>query len=74
MEHNISSGVFFLTYKDYTASVEYDEEANAFYGVIQNLHDIVTFQSESVEGLQQAFEDSVEDYLDFCKGIADEFV
>ena len=29
--------------------------------------DVITFQGTSVEDLQQAFRDSVEDYLDFCK-------
>lgn len=67
MEHNVNSGAFLLSHKDYTGSVEYDEEEDIFYGVVQDLHDVVTFYSKSVDDLQQAFEDSIWDYLDFCR-------
>ena len=31
------------------------------------VRDVITFQVESVKELEQAFRDSVDDYLDFCK-------
>ena len=31
-----------------------------------NTRDVITFQGSSVAELKQAFEDSVDDYLDFC--------
>jgi predicted HicB family RNase H-like nuclease len=31
-----------------------------------NTRDVITFQGTSVEELKQAFEDSVDDYLEFC--------
>jgi len=31
-----------------------------------NLRDVVTFQSASVTQLRKAFQDSVDDYLEFC--------
>jgi predicted HicB family RNase H-like nuclease len=34
---------------------------------VVNLYDVITFEGESVAELRQAFEDSVEDYLDFCR-------
>lgn len=55
-----------LKYKDYIATVEFDDEAGIFYGEVINLRDVITFQGKSVEELRQAFKDSVEDYLDFC--------
>jgi len=31
-----------------------------------NIRDVVTFEGETVEEVQQAFRDSVDDYLAFC--------
>ena len=38
----------------------------AFFAARKCLSPIITFQGESVAELQQAFADSVEDYLAFC--------
>ena len=55
-----------MEYKGYFAKVEFDDKANAFYGEIINLRDVITFEGETVESLRKAFNDSVEDYLAFC--------
>lgn len=55
-----------MEYKGYLAHVEFDAEAEIFYGEVVNTRDVITFQGGSVGELRQAFEDSVEDYLAFC--------
>lgn len=55
-----------MQYKDYTAAVELDNEAGVFHGEVLHLWDVVTFEGTSVDELRQAFQDSVDDYLDFC--------
>lgn len=55
-----------MTYKGYQAIVELDEEAGVFHGDVINTRDVITFQGSSVDELKQAFEDSVDDYLEFC--------
>ena len=55
-----------MIYKDYVASVAFDEDANVFYGEVINIRDVITFEGETVNQLRQAFHDSVDDYLDFC--------
>jgi predicted HicB family RNase H-like nuclease len=55
-----------MKYLDYEAVVEYDEEARIFHGEVLHIRDVITFQGESVDGLEQAFHDSVDDYLAFC--------
>lgn len=55
-----------MEYKGYVARIEFDESANTFHGEVLNLRDVITFQGDSVDELRQAFEDSVDDYLDFC--------
>jgi predicted HicB family RNase H-like nuclease len=56
-----------LNYKGYIGHVEFDDEAEVFAGEIINTKDVITFQSDTAHGLKQAFIDSIEDYLDFCK-------
>jgi predicted HicB family RNase H-like nuclease len=55
-----------MKYKGYEAVVEYNEEAHLFHGEVLHLRDVITFQGESVAELEQAFHDSIDDYLDFC--------
>lgn len=55
-----------MEYKGYVAKVEFDDEADIFFGEVINLRDVITFQGESVAELKQAFQESVEDYLAFC--------
>ena len=56
-----------MTYKGYTGHVEFDEEAELFHGEVMDTRDVVTFQGTSVDELIQAFHDSVDDYIDYCK-------
>ena len=55
-----------MEYKGYLARVEFDSEANLFHGEVINIRDVITFQGKSVDELNQALKDSVEDYLEFC--------
>jgi predicted HicB family RNase H-like nuclease len=55
-----------MTYKGYQSKVELDEEEGVFHGEVIHTRDVITFQGSSVAELKQAFEDSVDDYLEFC--------
>lgn len=54
-------------YKGYTGSIEFDDEDMVFHGRVLGLRDIVTFEAETAGELVKAFQDSVDDYLAFCK-------
>jgi predicted HicB family RNase H-like nuclease len=56
-----------MKYKGYTGHVEYDDEAKIFHGKVLGIKDVVTFQGTTVDEIEQAFKDSVDDYLAFCK-------
>lgn len=56
-----------MNYKGYEGIVTYDDEVNIFHGEIGGMDDMITFQGTSVEELEQAFKDSIDDYLEFCK-------
>jgi predicted HicB family RNase H-like nuclease len=36
------------------------------YGEVINVRDVITFEGTTVEEVQQAFRESVDDYLEFC--------
>ncbi|MFP3940670.1 MAG: type II toxin-antitoxin system HicB family antitoxin [Thermoanaerobaculia bacterium] len=61
-----------LEYKGYKGHVEFDEEAGLFHGEVVDTRDVITFQGTSVEELERAFRDSVEDYLEFCASRGEE--
>lgn len=61
-----------MTYKGYSAKVEFDDEAMIFHGEVIGIRDVVTFQGKTVNELIEAFHDSVDDYLDMCKSRSEE--
>ena len=56
-----------LNYKGYTGYVIYDDEAMIFHGEVVGLKAVITLQGTTVVEIEQAFRDSVDDYLDWCK-------
>ena len=56
-----------MEYKGYIGKVEFDDEAGMIHGEVINTRDVITFQGESVAGLKKAFQESVDDYLEFCE-------
>ena len=55
-----------MEYKGYIGKVEIDEEAGVLHGEVINIRDVITYEGQTVEELQHAFRESVEDYLAFC--------
>ncbi|GHV73495.1 antitoxin HicB [Spirochaetia bacterium] len=56
-----------MEYRGYLGTVEYDADAKLFHGDIVNTRDVITFQGTTVEEIERAFKDSIEDYLAWCK-------
>lgn len=56
-----------MNYKGYLGNVIYDDEARLFHGEVVGLRDVITFQGTSVQELERAFKDSVNDYIAWCK-------
>ena len=61
-----------MTYKGYSARVEYDDEDGILFGQIAGIRDGVGFHAETVEGLRAAFHEAVEDYVATCAKIGKE--
>jgi predicted HicB family RNase H-like nuclease len=56
-----------MEYKGYLGTVEYDADAKLFHGDVVNTRDVITFQGTTVEEIEKAFKDSIDDYLTWCK-------
>lgn len=55
-----------LTYKGYTAKIEYSEKDECLMGRVANIRRSITFHGDSVKEIKQAFEKAVDHYLDRC--------
>lgn len=61
-----------LDHKGYFGSVEYSSGDGLLHGKVIGINDLVTYEGRSVKELKEAFEESVEDYLDTCKELGKE--
>jgi len=57
-----------MEYKGYKAQIDFDEDENVFYGEVINSDQGICFSGRSVDELRHAFETSVEDYIEWCRG------
>ena len=55
-----------MRYRGYIGSVKYDESDNMLYGEILNVKDSISYEGETLEELQKAFETEVDRYVKFC--------
>lgn len=56
-----------MEYNGYIGNVEYDSNAKIFHGEVINTKDVITFQGRSVDEIEKAFKESIDDYLAWCK-------
>jgi len=53
-----------VEYKGYVGTVEADD--GVFVGRVAGLRDVITFEETTFAEVEQAFRDSIDDYLAFC--------
>jgi predicted HicB family RNase H-like nuclease len=58
-----------MSYKNYSARVDYDDEDGVLHGRIAGIQDVVSFHAKSVEELKSAFQEAVDDYISTCAKI-----
>ena len=56
-----------MNYKGYIGTVTYYDKERIFFGTVLGIKDVITFQGTTVDELEQAFKDSVDDYLAWCR-------
>lgn len=61
-----------LEYKGYKGQIEFDEDSNMIHGRVINIYDVVNFKGTTAKEVKDAFEESIEDYLDMCEEMGEE--
>jgi predicted HicB family RNase H-like nuclease len=56
-----------LRRKGFLGSVHFSTEDECFFGKIEGIDDLVTFEAQDVKELKKAFQEAVEDYKKLCK-------
>ena len=56
-----------LTYKGFTAKVEFSADDNVFFGRLLGMRDIVAFHGETVEELKDSMRETVDFYIETCE-------
>lgn len=57
----------FLEYKGYFGSVHFSPDDEVFYGKLEGIRDLVTYEGTDVVSLKGNFEAAIEDYLKTCQ-------
>jgi predicted HicB family RNase H-like nuclease len=55
-----------MSYKGYYGSVHYSEDGNLFFGKIEFIRALVSYEGTDVNSLKDAFKVAVDDYLQMC--------
>ena len=56
-----------IRYKEFIGSVHYSSEDETFYGKIEGINDLVTFEGSTVVKLKAALKEAANDYEALCK-------
>ena len=56
-----------ITYKGFIATVHFSAEDDCFFGKIEEIDDLISFEGKSVNELKKAFISAVEDYIHLCE-------
>lgn len=55
-----------MSYKGYSARIDYDNEDGILVGRIAGIADVIGFPADTVEDLRAAFFEAVDDYIETC--------
>lgn len=56
-----------MEYKGYFGSVNYDDEERIFYGKVEYIRSLISYEENSVESLRNSFYEAADDYLNLVK-------
>jgi predicted HicB family RNase H-like nuclease len=56
-----------MNYNGYTAKIDFDDRDNIFVGRLLGMRTMISFHGETVVELRQAFEATVDEFLNDCK-------
>lgn len=56
-----------MEYQRYLGSVNYNDEDEIFYGKVEYIHSLISYEGYDFESLKANFHEAVDDYLELCK-------
>lgn len=60
-----------IKYKNYIGSVEFSESDGIFYGKVQGIRSLVSYEGTTADELVSDFHEAVDSYLESCKANGD---
>lgn len=57
-------------YRGYVGEYRYSWGDKVYHGRLVVANDLISFESDTEEGVQEAFEEAVDDYLEICETVA----
>lgn len=58
-----------LHYRGYVTRIHYSASDNILYGKIENIQDLVNFESDTCNGIVEEFHNAVDDYIKYKEKI-----
>lgn len=56
-----------MEYQGYFGSVNYNDEDEVFYGKVEYIRSLISYEGHDVPSLKANFQEAVDDYLAICK-------
>ena len=56
-----------IEYKEYVGSIEFSQEDSIFFGKVQGIRALISYEGSSATELINDFHGAVDDYLEVCK-------
>ena len=56
-----------LSYKNYNGTVEYSKEDKCLFGKVIGIKSLLSYEGDSVQELEEDFQDEIDRYLEDCK-------
>lgn len=57
----------YLQYRDFIGTISFSAEDECFFGKIEGIQDLITFEGESVKELKKSFHFAVDQHIEDCK-------
>jgi len=61
-----------IDYKGYIGSIEYSPEDKCFFGKLEMIDDLVTFEARTADELEENFHNAVDEYIRTCEELGRE--
>ena len=56
-----------LKYNGFVGSIEYSKEDGLFFGKVQDIRSLVSYEGQTIEELEKDFREAVDDFLEMCE-------